>query len=232
MPKGAGIALAAHEGGSASIPDILLQRSAWGTFIGLFCFNYLWYFLITWLPFYLVKHRNFSLQTMSFSLGAAFFALAISVLAAGWIADRSITAGNSATRVLKALCGGGLGIAGIAFVVFFLVANPTIAMGILIFCCVALGMCSPNLWTMTQIMAGPQAAGKWTGLENFCGNLAGISAPLVAGFVVDKTGSFFWAFAITGGVALLGACSYFFLVGEVVPVNWEKQRSLGTFPAA
>ena len=33
--------------------EILLQRSAWGTFAGLFCFNYLWYFLITWLPFYL-----------------------------------------------------------------------------------------------------------------------------------------------------------------------------------
>ena len=85
----------------ASMWEILQQRSAWGTFIGLFCFNYLWYFLITWLPFYLVKHRNFSLQTMSYTLGTAFFALAVSVLTAGWIADRSITAGESPTRVLK-----------------------------------------------------------------------------------------------------------------------------------
>jgi MFS transporter, ACS family, D-galactonate transporter len=232
MPRGPGIPTSVNQRDSASIPEIVLQRSAWGTFIGLFCFNYLWYFLITWLPFYLVKHRNFSLQTMSYSLGTAFGALAISVLAAGWIADRSIASGKSSTRVLKALCGGGLGVAGIAFVVFFLIADQTLAMLMLIFCCVALGMCSPNLWTMTQIMAGTQAAGKWTGLENFCGNLAGITAPLVAGFVVDRTGSFFWAFAITGGVALLGACSYIFVVGDVVPVDWEKERSLGPLPTA
>jgi MFS transporter, ACS family, D-galactonate transporter len=231
MPKGTGVSVGPQGQRPAGIEEILRQRSAWGTFAGLFCFNYLWYFLITWLPFYLVKHRDFSLQTMSFALGSAFFALAVSVLAAGWIADRSITAGKSPTRVLKALCGGGLGIAGVTFVVFFLVANQTIAVAILIFCCMALGLCSPNLWTMTQILAGPQTAGRWTGLENFCGNLAGITAPIIAGEVVQRTGSFFWAFAITGSVALLGACSYFFLVGEVVPVNWEK-RSLGTLPAA
>jgi MFS transporter, ACS family, D-galactonate transporter len=239
MPRGPGVTTAANTRDPYGIRETLLQfleivlrRSAWGTFVGLFCFNYLWYFLITWLPFYLVKYRNFSLQSMSVALGTAFFALAISVLVAGWIADRSITTGRSATRVLKTLCGGGLGVAGITFVVFFLVANQTMAMAILIFCCVALGMCSPNLWTMTQIMAGPQAAGKWTGLENFCGNLAGITAPIVAGEVVQRTGSFFWAFAITGAVALLGAASYIFLVGDVVPVAWSEVRPLRSFPAA
>jgi ACS family D-galactonate transporter-like MFS transporter len=223
MPKGPGLVVTSQNPDAAGMLEILLQRSAWGTFVGLFCFNYLWYFLITWLPFYLVKHRNFSLQTMSYALGSAFFALAVSVLLAGWTADRSITAGKSPTRVLKALCGGGLGFSGIAFVAFFLVQNQIFAVAVLILCCLALGLCSPNLWTMTQILAGPQTAGKWTGLENFCGNLAGITAPLVAGFVVQRTGSFFWAFAITGAVALGGAASYFFLVGEVEPVKWASQ---------
>jgi len=226
MPKGAGVEVTTQRRESAGMLEILLQRSAWGTFVGLFCFNYLWYFLITWLPFYLVKHRDFSLQTMSFALGSAFLALALSVLTAGWFADKSITAGKSPTRVLKALCGGGLGVAGIAFVVFFLVQNQIVAIAVLIFCCMALGLCSPNLWTMTQILAGPQTAGKWTGLENFCGNLAGITAPLVAGYVVDRTGSFFWAFAITGAVALGGAASYFFLVGDVEPVTWTPQPAI------
>lgn len=227
MPKGEGTGVNTGEvsrASPASMLEILRQRSAWGTFVGLFCFNYLWYFLITWLPFYLVRHRNFSLQTMSYTLGTAFFALAVSVLAAGWIADREITAGKSPTRVLKSLCGGGLGIAGVSFVLVFLIANQTIAMLILIFSCMALGLCSPNLWTMTQVLAGPQTAGKWTGLENFCGNLAGISAPIVAGYVVERTGSFFWAFAITSVIALVGAAAYIFLVGPVVPVAWSSHE--------
>ena len=221
MPKGSGLASLSKSAKPAGILEILQQRSAWGTFVGLFCFNYLWYFLITWLPFYLVRQRNFSLQTMSLVGGSAFLALAISVLASGWLADRWITSSGNPTRVLKAFCGGGLALASVSFVIVFLVADHTIAMAILIFSCVALGMCSPNLWTMTQILAGPQTAGKWAGLENFCGNLAGIIAPIAVGVILERTGEFFWAFAITGGVTLLGAASYIFLVGEVEPVKWS-----------
>jgi MFS family permease len=222
MPRGAGL-VTSTSAKPARILEILLQRSAWGTFAGLFCFNYLWYFLITWLPFYLVHQRDFSLQTMSLVGGAAFFALAISVTVSGWAADRWMAAGGHPTRVLKTFCGTGLALASISFVIVFLISDHTVAMAILIFSCVALGMCSPNLWTMTQILAGPQTAGKWAGLENFCGNLAGIVAPLVAGIILERTGEFFWAFAITGAVALLGAASYVFLVGPVEPIKWRAR---------
>jgi MFS transporter, ACS family, D-galactonate transporter len=222
MPRGAGL-VTSTSAKPAGILEILLQRSAWGTFAGLFCFNYLWYFLITWLPFYLVHQRNFSLQTMSLVGGAAFFALAISVTVSGWAADRWMAAGGHPTRVLKTFCGTGLALASISFVIVFLISDHTVAMAILIFSCMALGMCSPNLWTMTQILAGPQTAGKWAGLENFCGNLAGIVAPLVAGVILERTGEFFWAFAITGAVTLLGAASYIFLVGPVEPIKWRAR---------
>jgi MFS transporter, ACS family, D-galactonate transporter len=221
MPRGPGLVIA-KPSAPASILEILQERSAWGTFVGLFGVNYLWYFLITWLPFYLVRHRNFSLQTMSAVGGTAFFVLAISVVVAGWIADRWIVAGGSPTVVLKTLCGGGLGLASMTFVLVFLVPDHRLAMLILIFSCASLGLCAPNLWTMTQILAGPQTTGKWAGLENFCGNLAGIVAPIVAGFILDRTGTFLWTFAITSAVALLGAASYIFLVGPVIPVSWRE----------
>src|SRR5207302_1099214 len=47
-----------------SITEILVQRSAWGTFFGLFCANYFWFFLLTWLPSYLVKERHLSMNRM------------------------------------------------------------------------------------------------------------------------------------------------------------------------
>jgi len=221
MPRGPGLA-ESETTHPAGIPEILRQRSAWGTFIGLFSFNYLWYFLITWLPFYLVKQRGFSLQTMSFVGSSAFFALAISVLICGWLADRWIAKTGNATLVLKFFCGGGLAISSIAFLAVFLIHNHTVAMAILIFSCVALGMCSPNLWTMTQILAGAQTAGRWAGLENFCGNIAGILGPLLVGVIVDRTGEFFWAFAMTSAVSLLGAAGYIFVVTRVEPVQWTS----------
>ena len=52
------------QGASSQHSGNLKQRSAWGTFAGLFSYNYLSYFLLTWLPFYLVRERHFSMQNM------------------------------------------------------------------------------------------------------------------------------------------------------------------------
>jgi len=44
--------------------DILRQRSAWGTFLGMFGGTNMLYCLLTWLPYYLVRARHFSLERM------------------------------------------------------------------------------------------------------------------------------------------------------------------------
>jgi MFS transporter, ACS family, D-galactonate transporter len=213
MPRGSGLNLTdARE--SPGMLEILKQRSAWGTFAGLFSVNYLLYFLISWLPFYLVRERHFSLQTMSIVGGVAFFAAAISAVVCGWLSDRWIAAGGTATRVRKTFTGLGPMIAS-SIVLVSVVSDPKIAMIILIIAVASLGLISSNLWAITQTLAGPNAAGKWTGVQNFVGNLAGIVAPALTGIVVDRTGQFFWAFAITAVVTLLGSIAWIFVVGPV-----------------
>jgi MFS transporter, ACS family, D-galactonate transporter len=66
-------------------------------------------------------------------------------------------------------------------------------------------------------------AGKWTGLQNFVGNFAGIIAPSLTGWVVGRTGQFFWAFAITGFVSVLGGVAWIFVVGPLKEVAWAEQ---------
>jgi ACS family D-galactonate transporter-like MFS transporter len=55
-----------------------------------------------------------------------------------------------------------------------------------------------------------------------CANLAGIVTPLVVGYVVATTGSFAWALAFIGIVALLGVLSYVFVVGDVRRVEYTS----------
>jgi len=83
-------------------------------------------------------------------------------------------------------------------------------------------VCASNIWAITQTLAGPQAAGRWTGFQNFVGNLAGVVAPALTGFVVDRTGHFYWACAILTAVALTGTASWVFLVGPVEQVIWHR----------
>jgi MFS family permease len=206
---------------SATILQILRQRSAWGTFAGLFAYNYLWYFFITWLPFYLVRERHFSVQRMSIITGMAFLTLATSALLSGWLSDKWIAAGGTPTRVRKTFTGAGPLIAS-SIMPVVMVANHGAAVALLLLSCVGLGMCTSNLWSVTQTLAGPATSGKWTGVQNFTGNLAGWITPALIGLIVQRTGNFFWVFVITGIVTVLGAAAWIFVVGPIKPVTWSR----------
>jgi MFS transporter, ACS family, D-galactonate transporter len=209
---------------SATILQILRQRSAWGTFAGLFAYNYLWYFFITWLPIYLERERHFSVPAMSVVTSLAFLVLAISALLSGWLSDKWIAAGAAPTRVRKTFTGTGPVIAS-SIVLVGIVASHSLAVAILILACIGLGMCTSNLWAVTQTLAGPATSGKWTGLQNFTGNLAGWIAPTLIGLIVQRAGNYFWVFVITGGVTLLGSAAWVFVVGPIEPVQWPKSDS-------
>ncbi|HXU98880.1 MAG TPA: MFS transporter, partial [Caulobacteraceae bacterium] len=58
-------AMAAPAVPSPSYRQILARRDAWGAAIGHFCSNYGFYFVISWLPLYLVKARGMSMGEMA-----------------------------------------------------------------------------------------------------------------------------------------------------------------------
>ena len=224
MPRGQGAAFKVS-GEAPGIADILRHRAAWATFGGHFCGNYFWYFLLTWLPFYLVRERHFSMQTMA-SLGfLTFVVTATATTVAGWLSDRAIAAGAAPTRVRRACAGFGLGFATIILGVTIL-PDATSSMILLLFASMGYGVFSSSHWAITQTLAGPLAAGKWSGLQNFVANLAGVAAPSITGFVVGSTGHFFGAFAVAAGIALSGAMIYTFCLGPVEPLQWRRSTAV------
>lgn len=204
-----------------SLMEFLRLRSAWGTCIGLFCGNYVNYVLITWLPFYLVRGRHFSMQDMAKIGGSAYFLGACFSTLSGWLSDRWIVRGGTPTRVRKTFAGGGIGLAGI-FLGLSVAGGAIPGVVMLLLAVMFFGVSCSNVWAITQTLAGPAAAGRWTGFQNLIGNLAGVVGPTLTGFVLDRTGQFYWPFAITTTVALAGTASWIFLVGRVEPVVWHK----------
>lgn len=70
-------------------------------------------------------------------------------------------------------------------------------------------------WTLVSDIAPEGLLGVTGGIFNLAANLAGIVTPLVVGFVVAATGSFFGALAFIAVIALIGALSYIFVVGDI-----------------
>jgi hypothetical protein len=210
-----------------SLTDILTHRSAWGTFLGHFGGNYFLYFLLTWLPYYLVHERQFSLARMG-KIGALAYALmAIVGISSGYASDRLIAASGSVTWVRKSMIAAGQTVGGLA-IAACAIANTNLAVALLLLAAAAYGFNISNTWVIPQILAGPRASGRWTGLQNFIGNLAGVSAPVITGFLVQHTGSFLYAFLLASLMSILGAASWLFLLGPLEPISC---RSTSLVPA-
>ncbi len=211
-------------GTGVTMGTIVRRKDAWGTFLGNFCYTYSYYFLLTWLPSYLVKERHVSLAAMGILGSIPFWGSAVSAVVCGWASDRWIRRGGSPTTVRKTFVVSGLLLSTI-MVPAALVKDLSLSIALLSVAYIAFGMYASNHWAITQTLAGPAAAGKWTGLQNTVGNLSGIIAPIVTGVIVTRTGSFYWAFVSPAVLAVAGVACYLLLVGEVAPVDWARSRN-------
>jgi MFS family permease len=204
--------------------QLLSSRAVWGTFFGLFAINYAWYFMINWFPFYLEKQRGFSTEKMAILGSLPFAMIAVSATIGGWLSDKLISEGKSTTVVRKSFVISGL-LAATTLYPAGIASNDDVSMGLFLAACFAFGFASSNHWAVTQSMAGPNAASKWTGFQNCFGNFAGVAAGWVTGVIVEKTGNFDLAFLAVAAMAVMGALSYAFIIPELRIIDWDNNKA-------
>jgi ACS family D-galactonate transporter-like MFS transporter len=194
---------------------LIRNRNLLGICLGFFCFDYYWYLLVTWLPDYLVTVRHLTILKAGFYASLPFFVFGVSEPIGGWIADLLVQRGGNETRTRK-------GVVTVAFATGLLLipaarADTAGAAIALIIGGSLVGLATGNLLVILQSCAPPDEIGLWTGIENFAGNLAGILAPLVTGFLISKTGSYLPGFALAAIILIAGLLSYWLIVGELKP---------------
>jgi MFS family permease len=154
------------------IKEILTQRALWATSLGHFCGNYFWYLVLTWLPFYLVKERGFTMENIAYIGALAYGLTIISTVATGWFADQAIAVGSTPTRLRKTCTTAGLTFASV-IVAVAIIPGSVASMLVLMVACISQGVFASSNWAITQTIVGPAAASKWSGLQNCFANMAG-----------------------------------------------------------
>ncbi len=213
----------AEASGAPSMDLILRETALWGASAGHFCSNFVLYFLVTWIPYYLVHQRHWSLPEMARIGGTAFLMGGLSAIACGAIADRLIRRGISTTIVRKSAFGIGAIGAAIGLIGCGFSQSGVSSAGSLIIACCGSGFLGANTFVIAQTMAGPVATGRWVGIQNTLANVAGIIAPSLTGILVDRTGNFFSAFAVTATMALASGACWIVFVGPIVPIDWSRR---------
>lgn len=200
-----------------AVKALIGQRQILGASIGQFASNSTLVFFLTWFPTYLATERHMAWIKVGFFAIMPFLAASVGVLAGGIVSDLLLKKTGNPNLARKGPIVAGLLMASTIVAANF-VDNNTLVIAIMSFAFFGQGMCNLG-WTLISDVAPKALIGLTGGVFNLCANLAGIVTPLVIGFIVAGTGSFFYALGYIGAVALLGVASYVFILGDVKRVE-------------
>lgn len=202
-----------------ALRKLISQRQILGASIGQFCGNSTLVFFLTWFPSYLAEERGMDWIKSGFAASLPYIAASVGVLCSGFVSDLIIRRTGSASLGRKLPVVTGLLLCSTLVAANYVQSNAVV---IAIMSVAFFGQGMVNLgWTLLADVAPRQMVGVAGGLFSFCANLAGITTPLVIGFTVQATGSFYAALAYVGFLGLVGASAYIFIVGEVRRVEIE-----------
>jgi len=185
----------------------LRDRRVLGIFLGFFAYDYAWYVYVNWLPGYLVLERKFTPREMGIYSSVPYVAMLVIILLSGMLSDWLVRRGLPEVEVRRTMIMIGLAICCL-IVPAGLVENRMTAVVLLTAALCGLGIASPNTWTLTQAVCPRSTVGTVSGIQNFGGNIGGILAPWMTGYIAQATGSFTLALGVTGGILVGGILAY------------------------
>jgi len=199
-------ATAARQSGTGSAFRVLIrQRSMWGLFLAQGCVNYTNYLFLAWLPTYMVQVRGMNLMKAGIYTAIPYFIAGILEVGLGKASDRLLTPlevrqGKRRNHVATLL---------LASMIVLLINVLNSEAAILAVLTVTLA-CNTTVITYmyaltSDLVEDPRMAGTAFGILLLGGNLFGLCAPIVTGYIVKSTGSFSSAFGLAAGLALIGA---------------------------
>jgi ACS family glucarate transporter-like MFS transporter len=204
----------------ACIRELLSNRMLLGLYIFQYCINVLTYFFLTWFPLYLVSERHMTILKAGLVASLpAICGFAGGVLG-GWASDRLITAGWSLSAARKTPIVVGMLLA-MSMMACNYAKSDTFVVGFMSLAFFGKGVGALG-WAVVSDTSPKEAGGMSGALFNTFGNTAGITTPIVIGYILQATGSFAGALTFVGVNAAAALLSMLLLVGDIHRVELKK----------
>ncbi len=197
------------------------DRNLLGVCLGFFCFDYFWYLMLTWLPDYLYQIRHLSIVKAGLFSAMPYAVFGACEPLGGWVADRLIHRGWDETRTRKGMITLGF-VFGLLMIPAAFAQSAMVAVALIVGAGLV-GLSSANQLVIVQVCAPSEEVGVWTGFLNFAGNIGGIAAPLITGFLAAWTHSFVAAFVLGPTLLISGLLAYWFVVGQI---DFSQRRAI------
>ena len=223
---------AKHGSNDIPVSRVMRKWTVWLMGIGHFSNTYGFYFLLAWLPLFLVKVRGLSILEMTAMMTAAYVIQGIGSLAWGWLSDHLVAGGWNEGRLRKGLMGIYLLVSAISILGIGFSAAPSAIFAWLVLSASFGGIGGTNCYAIAQIYAGPEAAGTWVGVMNGVGNTSGIIGPIATGILIQESGSYMAAFMLSAAIVGFGAIWWVAVLPVVKQINLNADQASPQFALA
>jgi ACS family glucarate transporter-like MFS transporter len=202
------------------LKQLLASRMLLGVYIGQCCITTLTYFFLTWFPIYLVQGRGMSILKAGFAATVpALFGFCGGILG-GMFSDYLIKRGYSLTVARKVPIVAGLLLA-VSMIICNYVNPPWLVVGIMALAFFGKGIGAQGFVVVADT-SPKEIVGLSGGLFNVFSNIAGITTPIIIGYILKGTGSFNGALIFVGANALGAVLCYLLVVGEIKRMELQK----------
>lgn len=193
-------------GRPSGVATLLRSQTMWGLALTQGCGVYTQYLFLTWLPNYLQTTKDLSIIKTGLYTALPYAIAVVLGMLLGRLSDKMLTAGGGIGEgqrrrmvVLMMLSSSVILLAPVVDNIWLILALITISLtGI----STAISL---NIALLNDLLRSPQDAGKAMGILITGGNVFGILAPIVTGYVIAGTGSYNWAFVVAGLLLAAGA---------------------------
>ena len=193
--------------------EILRNRNVLGLSLGQAALLFNLYFLLTWLPTFLIdQHHLTMLRTGIFGSIPWFFGL-VGVLVGGWVSDALIRRGWPILRARKVVLASGL-VLGMVSLFSAFTASLTATLACLSVSVFGVLLTNSVAWAANAEVAPASQGGRVAAVQNCVGNAGGLLAPVTVGYLLQLTGSWVAPMLAAAVVACLGIACYALLLSE------------------
>lgn len=202
------------------IKELLSNRMLLGVYIAQYCITTLTYFFLTWFPVYLVQERHMTILKAGFVASLPAIAGFLGGVLGGVISDRLLKAGYSQSVSRKTPIVFGM-LLSMTMILCNYVEADMVVVAIMALAFFGKGIGALG-WAVVADTSPKEAGGLSGGLFNTFGNTAGITTPIIIGYILQSTGSFAGALVFVGCAAAGAVFCYLFVVGEIKRVVLKK----------
>ena len=198
---------------------LLRSPVMWGMVLGFSGINYTSWLYLAWLPGYLELARHVSLARTGWLAALPFLMAACGMFASGLVADGLVRRGFNPLHCRRALIVAGMALsAGFTFTVPGAVStrSAVLLIGAALFCVHFAGTAA---WGMVQCAAPAGRVAGVAALQNFGSFMVASVAPLLTGWLLDRTHSFRLSLLLCSGITLAGAAAYLLLVRRPIDLT-------------